>query len=385
MDIWFPAIIITSLLLGWLIGRLSNSTSKPSSTHDFNNCSESYIQGLNYLLANKSDKAIELFVDLIKVDSETMETHLALGNLFRSKGEVEHAIKIHQNLVARPNLDQNQRIMALSELAEDYLKAGLLDRAENLFKELVQINPKNAYAQRKLYELYSLEKSWAQARDAAQVLADLDEEDGRLILTHCYCEMAEAAMGMGNMREASSYLDRALQIDSHCIRALLLSIEIHIHSNHLNKARKLFKQLLDTSPQFIELYIKPARELYLQHGSAENYQKFLIEQYEKTHSAAVALELLKRYLNVDDHQTLKLFLRQALEQSPSLALIDFAFQYLKSRPEGLNDIWASLSLHFHEIKFKKTNYQCHVCGYESQNMNWNCPSCHAWSSFKPIN
>jgi lipopolysaccharide biosynthesis regulator YciM len=191
MDIWIPLAIVLALLSGWLIGRLSAAGRSKSAPTESLNCSEHYIQGLNYLLANKSDKAIELFVDLIKVDKETMETHLALGNLFRSKGEVDKAIKIHQNLVARPNLDQNQRAMALNELAEDYLKAGLLDRAENLYRELVQINRKNTTALYRLLEIYSLEKSWTEAREVAQALYDLEESGSRLVLTHCCCEMAD--------------------------------------------------------------------------------------------------------------------------------------------------------------------------------------------------
>jgi len=385
MDIWFPAIIVASLLLGWIIGRFSASKNKTSSQSDTFNCSESYIQGLNYLLANKSDKAIELFVDLIKVDNETMETHLALGNLFRSKGEVDHAIKIHQNLVARPNLDQNQRVMALSELAEDYLKAGLLDRAENLFKELVQINPKNVYAQRKLFELYSLEKTWVQARDAAQVLADQDEPDGRLILTHCYCEMAESAMLSGNLRDAKGYLDKAIQIDGKCMRALLSLIDFHIKNNDMTKAAKLFRQLLNSSPQFIDIFIKPARDIFLKHGSGEKYQEFLTSQYEKTNSATVAIELLNSFAHVDKHEKLQEFLHMALEKSPSLQIFDYAFRYIQAHPEGLSDMWADISSHFQDIESKKENYSCNACGYGSQKMHWNCPSCNVWSSFKPIN
>ncbi|MDJ0882023.1 MAG: lipopolysaccharide assembly protein LapB [Gammaproteobacteria bacterium] len=384
MDIWFPAIIIASLLLGWLIGRLSSST-RQSPQNNFNDCAESYIQGLNYLLANKSDKAIELFVDLIKVDNETMETHLALGNLFRSKGEVDHAIKIHQNLVARPNLDQSQRVMALTELAEDYLKAGLLDRAENLFKELVQINPKNISAQRKLFELYSLEKAWPLARTAAQVLADENEPDGKLILTHCYCEMAENALASGNLREAKEYLDKAVQIDNRCLRALLALIDVHFKTGQYQRAKKIFNQLLNSSPQFIDIYLKPARQLFLHNGSADKYEEFLLTQYHKSSSSTVALEILQSYANAEKHEQLRDFLREAVKSSPSMELFDFAFKYLQSRPESLSDLWPEISIHFQDTNNKRIAYNCSVCGYGSQNMHWNCPSCNSWSSFRPVN
>lgn len=384
MDIWLTALTLTALLIGWIWGRFFSAKPKPSSAQDLSNCSESYIQGLNYLLANKSDKAIELFVDLIKVDKETMETHLALGNLFRSKGEVDKAITIHQNLIARPNLDQSQRGMALTELAEDYLKAGLLDRAENLFKELVQINPKNPYAQRRLLEIYSLEKSWREARDAAQMLFDLGEADSRLILTHCYCEMAEQNIAEGNLREAREHLAKAIQIDDKCVRAYLALIELHLKNNELSKATRLLNQLLRNSPQYIDLYLKPARDIYLTSGSTAQYQKFLAEQYDKTPASSVALELLESYLKSDQHELLLALLHRALKLSTSLELLEFAFHYFKNRPQQMEKVWPDLSLQFEKMKHRRDAYMCSICGYASQAMHWNCPSCKSWSSIKPV-
>ncbi len=348
------------------------------------NFSESYVKGLNYLLANKSDKAIELFVDLIRVDKETMETHLALGSLFRSKGEVDRAIKIHQHLIARPNLDQNQRIVALSELAEDYLKAGLLDRAENLFKELVQINPKSIYPHQKLLEIYSLEKSWREAKDTAVVLYELEDKDSRLVLTHCYCEMAELALSQGKLRAAKESLDKAVQVDNQCIRALLLLIEFHLRNRNRTRARTLFNQLLKNSPQYIYLYLKQAREIFIQHGSSEKYQQFLLQQYQKAPVSSVALELLNNYQMNDQHDALTTFLRQALDESASLEVFDFAFRYYKTRPQLVDEVWGELTRNFQKVNNKTEAYFCNVCGYTSQAMHWNCPSCKSWSTIKLI-
>ncbi len=386
MDLEFPAIIISVLLLGFIIGRFSysNRRSKTKTDTDFSNCSESYIQGINYLLTNNSDKAIQLFVDLIKVDSDTMETHLALGNLFRSKGEVDRAIKIHQNLIARPTLDQNQRVMALSELAEDYMKAGLLDRAENLYKELVEINGKNAQAQRKLMELFSVENSWNEALAAAQVLLELGEFDGSLIVTHCYCQIAEKFISSGNLKEARENLNKAIKIDDKCIRASLLLIDVNLKINELSIATRLLQKLLKTSPQQIELYIKPARDIFLKEGSIEKYQAFLKGQYQKTPVTQVALELLESYQSSEHHETLVSFLQQALEKSASLELYDFAFNYYKSRPAKISEVWLDLTSQFYRVKNIRVAFICNVCGYESQTMQWNCPSCKTWSSFKPV-
>ncbi len=385
MDIWASLVIIlVALLIGWIYGRFSaRGRHKNLEKNDPVDCTESYIQGLNYLLTNKSDKAIELFIDLIKVDKETMETHLALGNLFRSKGEVDRAIKIHQNLIARPNLDQNQRAMALTELAEDYLKAGLLDRAENLFKELVQINPNNRYAQRKLFELFSVEKSWFDAMQAALVLYQLGEPDSRLILTQCYCEIADSLLKEGNLRDAKVYLNKALDIDDQCVRALLLLIELHLKNDDTNRASRLLTQLLRHSPDYLELYLQPAREIYLIRGSAKHYQSFLNDQYNTRANSSVALKLLESYQAGEQHEALIEFLQQSLQQSPSLELFDFALGYLKSRPQQLDHLWQDITGQFRQIKNKRLSYVCNVCGYGSQEMNWLCPSCNSWASIRP--
>ena len=385
VDYWSFSIILAAVLIGWIIGRwMQPKNTSKSSVPEILNCSDSYIQGLNYLLANNSDKAIELFVDLIKVDKETMETHLALGNLFRSKGEVDKAIKIHQNLIARPNLDQNQRVMALSELAEDYLKAGLLDRAENLYKELLQINPRDVSARRKLLELFSLEKSWFEAQETALELYNMGEPESKLVLTHCYCEIAEKFFYEGNLKETRSNLKQAITIDEGCIRALLLMIDVHLKSNELSKAAQLLNNLVKNSPQYVDLYIKPAREIYLNKGDPQRFQKFLADHYEKQSTNAVALELLESYLATEQHELLMTFLKRALQHSESIELLDFAFRYFKTRPQPLNEIRRDLSDYFLKMKKLRVAFTCHVCGYKSQAMNWNCPSCKSWSSFKPL-
>ena len=384
MDIDFLSILVAAILIGFIIGRFT-SPKKPAASHDDStNCSESYIQGLNFLLANKPDKAIELFIELIKVDGETMETHLALGNLFRSRGEVDRAIKIHQNLIARPNLEQQQRAMAIKELAEDYLKAGLLDRAENLYKELVQINPKDVSAHKKLLELYTLEKSWFEALTVAKRLLELGEGDGKIIVTHCLCEIAHIHMREGNLKQALERLNQAIKIDDKCIRALLLLIDVHLRGDSVGKATRLLAQLVKNSPEFIELYLKPAREIYLQRGSFDSYQQFLREQYAIKPNNAVALELLKSYQSADRHDELLKFMPTALQQSSSLPLYDFAFHYLLSRPQQLNQLLPELGDGFHAIQNTRSAFICQHCGYGSHSMQWHCPSCNSWSTIKPV-
>ncbi len=384
MDIQFIILIVIAIFIGWLLGRLTSKTKKKVIAAE-KDCSESYIQGLNYLLANKSDKAIELFVELIKVDKETMETHIALGNLFRSKGEVDKAIKIHQNLIARPNLDQKQRVMALSELAEDYLKAGLLDRAENLFKELVQIDPNNTDALRKLFEIFSIEKSWSEAVEIAVILHRLGDSESVLLLTHSYCEVSEQYISSGNLRDAKKYISHALKTDQNCVRALLLLIDIQLKSGDNSKARNRFDQLLNKSPQYIALYIKPAQIIFNKYGSLSQYQAFLLGQYNETRDISITLELLNNYLSNAQYTDLEKFLKQVLTEAVSRKVYDFTFRYLQSRPASIHQVLPSDP---HQLlsadKQIEDNFKCQSCGYTCQTMQWHCPSCNNWSTIKPL-
>ena len=384
MDMDLLAIILVSLLVGWLIGRFAASRGRERETQG-SDCSGSYIQGLNYLLANQPDKAIDLFVDLIKVDGDTIETHLALGNLFRSKGEVDRAIKIHQNLVARPNLDTDQRQLALSELAADYMKAGLLDRAENLYRELLQIRPNNVEALRRLFDIYSTEKSWSDAVEIAQRLQQLKNPESRVLLTHSLCEQAQQAMEQGNLRNARELLKQALDTDEQSLRAQLLMVELLQRQGDLRGAAKRLSQAAQRLPEYAECYLEPARQLFNTRGDSDGQLRFLLELYERRPSPDVALEILTLYRGRNQHDELLDFLRQALRQPGSLQLLDFCFHYFKSpaRAQQLQGFWPELTHYLETLNRQREAYRCQVCGYGARAMQWQCPSCNSWSSFKP--
>ena len=190
MDFWLFVLVFVAIFCGWLLGRWQPFR-KPADPAEQGDFSENYARGLNYLLADDSDNAIRVFTDLTEVNRDTIEIHIALGNLFRSKGEVDRAIKVHQNLLARPNLTRKQRHMAIAELASDYLKAGLLDRAEKLYREMIELKAEPEKAYRHLLELYIAEKSWEDAVECAQWLHRHGEPEAAVIYSQCLCEIAE--------------------------------------------------------------------------------------------------------------------------------------------------------------------------------------------------
>jgi pentatricopeptide repeat protein len=382
MDIWLFFLVFAAVLSGWLLGRWQPFRTKedqPVSDH----LSERYARGLNYLLADDSDNAIRIFTDLIDVNRDTIEIHIALGSLFRSKGEVDRAIKVHQNLLARPNLTRKQRHTAIAELASDYLKAGLLDRAEKLYREMIELKADPDKAYRHLLDLYITEKSWEEAVDCAQKLFKMGEPEAAVEYSQCLCEIAAAAIESGNHRLARKNLERALEVDADSVRAALLLIQLYVKVDKLSAAKRLFARLVSQRPDYMVLYIEPARQVFPQNENRE-YQRFLQEQYRQHPSNRIAIALLELYARNDEIEKARQFLSDILHQSPSFEAFEFALRFLKSNPEQLGETWETLSVFLKTLQDKKIEYICSRCGYDSHAIQWLCPSCRSWASMKPV-
>src|SRR6185369_9565946 len=184
--------------LGWMAARIDirhlvrESRALPSS----------YFKGLNFLLNEQPDKAIEAFIEVVKVDPETIELHFALGSLFRRRGEYDRAIRMHQNLLERANLAEDQRVIALAELGQDYLKAGILDRAEEVFQKLEQ-SPQAGAARRYLLEIYEQEKDWSRA---ISMTRDVETDPRALAQYQCEIAASEAAQSRPDLALAAQRL-----------------------------------------------------------------------------------------------------------------------------------------------------------------------------------
>ena len=380
MDIWLFLLILSAILIGWLLGRWQPF--KKSNAQHSDLFTEKYASGLNYLLSDDSDNAIKIFTDLVDVNKETIGIHIALGKLFRSKGEVDRAIKIHQNLLARPNLTRRQRHMAIAELASDYLKAGLLDRAEKLYREMIELNADTRQAYQRLLDLYITEKSWEEAAECARLLYKMGEPEANVIYSQCLCEIASNAVDSGNNRLAHTSLDRALEVDAGCVRAALILIRLHLKTDNTARAKGIFQRLIQQSPEYMPLYIEPARQIY--HGNDNRvYQEFLQNQYQRHHSTRLAIALLEHYVRNGEIEKARQFLSEVLNQSPSFEVFEFALRFSKSNPDQLGETRETLSTYLKTWQDKKIEYICSRCGYESHAIQWLCPSCRNWASMKP--
>jgi lipopolysaccharide biosynthesis regulator YciM len=383
MDFWLLSLVLLSISIGWMLGRW-RPFKKKITPNQFKNCSDSYAQGLNYLLSDDSENAIKVFTKIIEVNSNTIEVHLSLGNLFRSKGEVDSAIKVHQNLLARPDLSRKQRNTAIEELANDYLKAGLLDRAEKLFKELIQLNHSNLIAYCYLLDLYVAEKSWDEAVDCAQALFDQKYIGATTSLSQCLCEAAEKAVRKGNRKKARDNLTKALEVDESCVRAALLLIQWYLNVQDNSAAKKVFQRLIRKSPEYMALYIEPAKQILLKGKESNKYQVFLQQQYAHQPSSRLAIALLEHYVATNKTEKAQQFLSEVLEAKPSFGVYNFAFRFLRPDSIQLVDTWQGLSNFLKTMQENKAEFVCTQCGYESYTIQWHCPSCRNWSSMKPV-
>lgn len=232
---------------GWFFGYRHRKSSEDNLENNF--ISPEYFLGLNFLINEQPDKAVDVFVRMLEVNTDTVETHLALGNLFRRRGEVDRAIRIHQNLIARPQLDETQRMQAIFELAQDYLRAGVLDRAEKLFLELIKKGGEVSASLNSLINIYQQQKDWYQAISTAKKLEKLSSVNMNTPIAHLYCELANQTRTKGLHDKAHSYLKDALRHDKNCARANIILGKLFFESGKYQEAIKSMLKVYKQDPE----------------------------------------------------------------------------------------------------------------------------------------
>ena len=367
---------------GWRVGRKQTPQLKDKTLFEI---PPDYLKGLNYLLNEQPDKAIEVFIQMLEVDSETVETHLALGSLFRRRGEVDRAIRIHQNLIARPTLTHSQRTQALYELGEDYMRAGLLDRAEALFKELIDASPHSEIALRQLIDIYQQEKDWDKAIDMARLLGSKSGENMQSTIAQYYCEMAEAAFHQGESGVAQKWLKKALASDRNCVRASLLEGQNEQRSGNDKAALKAYLRIEQQDSDYLPEVVSPLLECYRSLGrmnEAKEYLNQLIKQYG---SITIMLKLAELVQKEDGDDVAIEFITEYLRHRPSVRgmdrLINLNLSHVK---DSVRDKLLVLKEVTSQLLVNKPVYKCRSCGFSGKSMHWQCPGCRQWNTVKPI-
>ncbi len=364
---------------GWYMGRRSVRIDEDRKTSQR---SRSYAAGINFLLSEQPDKAVDLFIDLLQVDTDTIDTHLALGNLFRQRGEVDRAIRIHQNLVARCLDSTEQQNLSMLELARDFVAAGLLDRAESVLIKLLDDDELADDARKMLLQIYEQLNEWQKAIDIAEKLSS---KNHHRIVAHYYCQLAEIDFSLADFKIIASRLKRALKADPQCVRAQMLLSQLYIKHQQYELAIKHIDQIPDLSPAFAS----EAWKLLLQckpHMDENSFTSILVRWLEKTQNTTVALALAETIQARQGIRDAEAFILRHIKRNPTMKGFHRLMTY---QLEAMHDDKATESIALLRSLVEKQMaikpiYRCAHCGFSSKVIFWHCPSCKQWGSISPI-
>ncbi len=382
IHLW-PLLLPAAAFSGWWAAiRSQNNKDQNVSNH----LSREYVLGLNYLLNEQPDKAVDVFIKLLEVDSDTVETHLALGSLFRRRGEVDRAIRIHQNLIARPQLSLLQRKEALMALGQDYMSAGFFDRAERIFCEVVELGgSRETSSLHGLLAIYQQEKAWEKALD---IIKKLELSSGQSMQTeaaHYYCEMAAEFLKQNEYDKSYQAIKQALATDKSSVRASLMLARFEIKNNrHLHAIRAL-KKVPEQDAEFLTEIIDPLVHCYRTLDAMDECVDYL-EQTLVEHPRASVIFVIGEYLRYEKGVDLAIdFVSSALSRHPSIrGLNRLIYWHLESAHGKVRDKLQMLYDITSKFLENKPIYRCSQCGFGGKLLHWQCPSCKQWSRVKPI-
>jgi lipopolysaccharide biosynthesis regulator YciM len=369
-------------IVSWWLGRMSV---RKNDATNLRRIHPEYFKGLNYVLNEQPDKAIEVFIKMLEVDSETVETHLALGNLFRRRGEVDRAIRIHQNLIARPTLSRDERSVAMLELGMDYMSSGLFDRAENLFREVVESGSHITHAYTELLDIYQQEKEWDKAITTARRLENVSGKRFNCIIAHFYCEKAEELRSVGELQEVRDNLHKAISIDPECARASILEAELLVDEGKYKQAIKAYKRIEKQGPDYLSEVIAPITVCYRNLGEMDELIRYLQDMVAQHGDIASMLALSELIAEKEGEEAAVKFISTELKKRPTIRGVDHLIQYALAKTDGgIRDSLISIKELTDRLIRNSPVYKCNKCGFDAKLLHWQCPSCKQWSTLKPV-
>lgn len=336
-----------------------------------------YFQAVSYLLEDQTDRAVVAFIEMADRNSEMIELHFALGSLFRRKGEFERAARIHQNLIARPALSRVQHEMALKELGQDYLRAGLYDRAERIFSDLLDSRAQQAFAARQLVTIYEQQQDWHQAADMLRRLEKLDGRGERNIIAQYYCELAEAARSDGNFDAMRRALIEARRNASELPRVQFLHARSAFEHGKLRESRRGYRELLEREPKLAEVVLPPFAAVFPRGARDSAFDSVVKRLLNKSPQANTPLAVagLK-------HPRLRSpAMLEAIERELKLLVEPMSERAIASFMDS-QEVRTALIRLLTEWVAQRPLYLCQVCGFRTQDLYWHCPGCRSWDTMQ---
>jgi len=382
--LWISLAILAGVLMGLYLAFILRAA---NTKRTFEQLNHRYFKGLNYLLNDESDKAIDVFIQLAETSQETFEPQLALGNLYRRKGEVDRAIKLHQALIAQAELPERYRTRALLAIGKDYMSAGLLDRAEVLFSELVEIEAHTPEALHSLVEIYQQEQDWLQAIKSASRYQSATNRNMQIAIGHFYCELAELSVNQQDPDQAEKYLASALRIDKKAVRSHLISARLSQQAEQWHQAIDHYAAAIEADDSFVPIFIDDMAECYLALEQGDLLEDKLLSLTESYHGVSPVLTLASYYAGTRGDEYATEYLSQQLKKRASFKGLNALLLLNEQKLNEIEDDFAYFEVLkelIAELLKGKPKLRCRKCGFGAHSLHWQCPSCKHWGVVKPI-
>lgn len=368
---------------GWYMGRRSVQQDKQQ---EASRLSREYVTGVNFLLSNQQDEAVDLFLDMLKEDSNAVEAHLTLGNLFRSRGEVDRAIRIHQSLMESASLTFDQRLLVIQQLGRDYMVAGVYDRAEGMFTQLTGEVDFKRSALQQLLQIYQLTSEWQKAIDTAEKLVKAGEAHHRQDIAHFYCELALLAMSGDSLDKAISLLKKAESADQDSARVSIMLGRIYMEQNEPEKAISAMSRVLEQDTSLVCEVLPMMQECYKRLIQPIEWHGFLKRCVEKGVGSTAELMLSDIIESQQGREAAQAYVAQQLQRHPTMRIFNRLMDYhiAETHENHTKECMILMRNIVSEQIHNKPGYRCMKCGFASHSLYWHCPSCRGWSTIKPI-
>ncbi|ASJ75194.1 tetratricopeptide repeat protein [Granulosicoccus antarcticus] len=366
---------------GWFAAKRSDAK-RPDAFWDYTN---NFHQGLNVLLSEQQGKALELFDDLSGTSRDTADTHIALGNLYRRRGEVERAILLHQSVIDKVALPEDIRETARFELARDYGSAGLLDRSEHVLHELLGSEHRRGDAYDSLLQLHEQEQDWEQAIAVAIEFEKNTGNNARARIAHYYCERAVLAQKQQQTASAAEFLEKARRHHPQCARALMMQASMALEAGDHDLSLTLYGQVESLRPELMPEIIDSRFAALKAANQPLQLLAFVKRIHEQKNAYSVIRSTRAVIAELHSSEAADRFFKDQILKRPSLkGLRDWVHDQVALSKPGERDKVQVICGLLDQVVEDKPAYRCNSCGFQGNVMHWRCPSCGQWDSVSTI-
>jgi|TARA_B110000908_G_scaffold171736_1_gene235631 lipopolysaccharide biosynthesis regulator YciM len=372
-----------AMAYSWFMGRNSIKQKDQTAKQDL---SIKYSTGLNYLLSNQQDKAIDYLLEALKVEDDTVEAHFAMANLFRRRGELDRALKVHEHLVRQGHLPSKDKQQAIFELGKDFLSAGLYDRAEKMFTKLLKSKNYGLKSINNLLKIYQSTKDWQLGIDLKKTVIKAKDVKSLHTLANFYCELATIALEKDEFIAVIEILQQALELDPNSCRANWLMAKIYENHQQFEQACQCYQSIYQQDKEFFPDVIENMHNCYVQSDASDEFFTFIRQVYEETGSTTALLKYLEHVEKKHGVNKAIEFILSALKRRPTIKGFKHfvKMQMAESGQESSNENLDVIKELITSYLNMKPRYSCRSCGFNSSTHYWSCPSCHDWEQLKPV-